>query len=339
MDLGTLKDDDWSQACTYTREVAIQRKRVVMKTTNQSSIGEFLFVGLSEDPNLQIFLFLLFLVIYIFTVIGNIFMITVCIFEPHFHTPMYFFLSNLSFIDICYSSVIVPNLLNQLIISRRITFSRCAAQMYTYLLMGVTESMLLAVMAYDRYVAISFPLRYTVIISKSVCEIFLGCSWLCGSVFALLTVVFALQLPLCGNNIIDHFFCEATAFVKISCADTSIPQMMFFVIAVFALLTPTLIILISYICIIINIMKISSPEGRYKAFSTCASHLTVVTMVYGSALFLCLKPVSKKADNRDKTASLFYTVIPAMLNPMIYSLRNKDVKLVLKKFVRQNTHH
>ncbi|XP_078504476.1 olfactory receptor 13C2-like [Lissotriton helveticus] len=306
-----------------------------MEKKNESFTEEFLFVGLSDDPNMQIFFFFLFFVIYIVTVIGNIFLITVCIHEPRLHTPMYFFLANLSFIDICYSSVIVPNLLNQLIISKRISFSRCASQMYSYLLMGVTESMLLAVMAYDRYVAISYPLRYTVIISKSVCETLIGCSWLIGSILALLTVVFALQLPLCGNNVIDHFFCEATAFVKISCADTSMAQMMILMIAVFALLTPTLIILISYICIIINIMKMSSPEGRYKAFSTCASHLAVVTMVYGSAMFLCLKPVSKKADNQDKTASLFYTVMPAMLNPMIYSLRNKDVKMSLKKFVRR----
>ncbi|XP_078504474.1 olfactory receptor 2D3-like [Lissotriton helveticus] len=309
-----------------------------MEKRNVSSIEEFLFVGLSEDPQMQILLFVLFLLIYVVTVIGNIFLITVCVRDPRLHTPMYFFLGNLSFIDICYSSVIVPNLLNQLIVSRRITFSRCAAQMYTYLLVGCTESMLLAVMAYDRYIAISLPLRYTVIISKSVCKIFLGCSWLGGSVWALLTVVFALQLPLCGNNVIDHFFCEATTFIKISCADTSMAQMMFFIVAVFALLTPTLIILISYIRIVITIMKMSSSEGRHKAFSTCVSHLIVVTMVYGSAMFLYMKPVPKNSDNQDKIASLFYTVMPAMLNPMIYSLRNKDVKKALKKLIKGNIH-
>ncbi|XP_078504475.1 olfactory receptor 2K2-like [Lissotriton helveticus] len=306
---------------------------------NESSVEEFFFVGLSEDPNMQVFFFLLFLLIYIVTVIGNIFMITVCIHEPRIHTPMYFFLANLSFIDICYSSVFVPNLLNQFIVSRRITFSRCAVQMYSYLLVGFTESMLLAVMAYDRYIAISFPLRYTVIISKSVCKTFIVCSWLTGNMVALLTVVFTLQLPLCGNYVIDHFFCEAKAFVKISCGDTSILQIMFFNVGVFVILTPTLIILISYIRIIITIMKMSSPQGQHKAFSTCASHLTVVSMVYGSAMFLSLKPVSKKADNQDKTATFFYTVMPAMLNPMIYSLRNKEVTMAMKKVIKRNIHH
>ncbi|XP_078504471.1 olfactory receptor 2D2-like [Lissotriton helveticus] len=310
-----------------------------MEKRNNSSVTEFLLLGLSEDPNMQGVLFVLFLVIYVVTVMGNLFLITVCIRDPRLHTPMYFFLANLSFIDICYSSVIVPNLLNQLIVSKNMSFSRCAAQMYTYLLLGCTESMVLAIMAYDRYIAISFPLRYTSIINKFVCVVLMGVCWFSGSVMALLTMVFPLQLPLCGNNVIDHFFCEVMTFLKMACGDTFIAQMMFFVVGTFVLLTPSLFILISYIRIVITIMGLHSSEGRYKAFSTCASHLIVVTMVYGTAIFMHMKPVSKNFDNQEKMLSVFYTVMPSMMNPMIYSLRNKDVKMALYRVLWKNIHH
>ncbi|XP_078504477.1 olfactory receptor 2D3-like [Lissotriton helveticus] len=310
-----------------------------MEKRNTSIVTEFILLGLSEDPKVQMFLFVLFLVIYVVTITGNLFLITACIRDPHLHTPMYFFLANLSFIDICYSSVIVPNLLNQLIVSRRMSFSGCALQMYTYLLLACTESMVLAIMAYDCYVAITFPFQYTVIISQSVCRMFISCSWISGSVLALLSVVYTLQLPLCGNNVIQHFFCEATTFLKMSCVGTFIPQVMFVIVAIFSLMAPTLVILISYIRIVITVIVMPSSEGRYKAFSTCASHLTVVTMAYGSAMSLYLKPVSKTANNQDKAASLFYTVMPALLNPMIYSLRNKDVKMALRNVIVGNIPH
>ncbi|XP_078504470.1 olfactory receptor 2D2-like [Lissotriton helveticus] len=304
-----------------------------MEKKNESSVTEFLLLGLSEEPNMQVVLFVLFLVIYVVTVMGNLFLITVCVRDPRLHTPMYFFLANLSFIDICYSSVIVPNLLNQLIVSRRMRFSACAAQMYTYLLLGCTESMLLAVMAYDRYIAISFPLRYTVIIGRSGCMILMCTCWLSGSVMALLDTAFALQLPLCGNNVIDHFFCEAMTLLRMACVDTFIPQMVFFFVGSFVLLIPILVILFSYIRIVIAIMAIRTTAGRHKAFSTCSSHLVVVIIVYGTAMFLYMKPVSKSIDNQEKMVSVFYTVMPPMMNPLIYSLRNKDVKVALRKVI------
>ncbi|KAJ1158942.1 hypothetical protein NDU88_011614 [Pleurodeles waltl] len=310
-----------------------------MEKRNGSSVTEFLLLGLSEDPNIQVVLFMLFLVIYLVTIMGNLFLITVCVHDPRLHIPMYFFLANLSFIDICYSSVIVPNLLNQLIMSKIMSFSRCAVQMYSYLLLGCTESMVLAVMAYDRYIAISFPLRYTSIINTFVCVIYTAVCWIIGSVMALLTMVFALHLPLCGNNVIDHFFCEVVTFLKMACGDIFIAQTMFFVVGTFVLLTPSLFILISYIRIVITIMGISSSKGRSKAFSTCASHLIVVTMVSGTAIFMHMKPVSKHDDGQGKMVSVFYTVMPAMMNPIIYSLRNKDVKMAVHRLIWKNIHH
>ncbi|XP_078504473.1 olfactory receptor 2D3-like [Lissotriton helveticus] len=309
-----------------------------MATRNSSSITEFLLLGLSEDPSVEVVLFVLFLVIYMVTIMGNLFLITVCVRDPRLHTPMYFFLANLSFIDICYSSVIVPNLLNQLIVSKNMSFSRCAVQMYTYLLLGCTESMVLAIMAYDRYIAISLPLRYTTIINSSVCVILMGVCWLNGSVMALLTMVFAFQLPLCGNNVIDHFFCEVVSFLKMACGDTFIAQTMFFVVGTFVLLIPSLFILISYIRIVITIMEMRSSEGRYKAFSTCTSHLIVVTILSGTTIYMYMKPVSKDFDSQEKMVSVFYTMMPSMMNPMIYSLRNKDVKMALHRVLWKNIH-
>ncbi|KAJ1158947.1 hypothetical protein NDU88_011619 [Pleurodeles waltl] len=219
------------------------------------------------------------------------------------------------------------------------SFSRCAAQMYTYLLLGCTECVLLAIMAYDRYIAIVFPLRYTIIISRTVfVQLAIFC-WLCGSIMALLDTVFTLQLPLCDNDVIDHFFCESTTFVKMACADSYVAEMVMFCVAVFVLLILSLVILISYSCIVVAIIGIRSSEGRYKAFSTCASHLIVVTVIYGTAISMHMKPVSKSSGNQEKIVSVLYIAMPPMLNPMIYSLRNKDVKAALKKFMWRHFHH
>ncbi|XP_078504469.1 olfactory receptor 2D3-like [Lissotriton helveticus] len=302
-----------------------------MEKWNGSLVTEFFLLGLSENHTTQIILFVLFLHIYIATVLGNAFLITVCVCEPRLHTPMYFFLANLSFIDICYSLAVVPNLLNQLIASRRMSFSGCAAQMYTCLFLGGTECVLLAVMAYDRYVAILFPLRYTTIINKSSCNILAGSCWACGCLVALLDTVFTLQLPLCGNNVVDHFFCEVTTFIKMACADAFIAKMLIFYVGIFVLLMPCILTFLSYIHIIFTIFGIHSSEGRYKAFSTCASHLIVVIVFYGTAIFTYMKPVSKDSASLEKMVSVFYTVTPPMMNPIIYSMRNKDVKMALKK--------
>ncbi|XP_069092588.1 olfactory receptor 2G3-like [Pleurodeles waltl] len=306
-----------------------------MELRNGSSDNGFVILGLSDDPHLQTILFVLFLVLYILTLIGNMTLITVSVCEPRLHTPMYFFLGNLSTLDICFSSVIVPYMLAQLLARRTISFIGCAAQMYTSLLLGSTECVLLAVMAYDRYVAIVFPLRYTVIMNMSVCITLVSCCLLSGSVMAFLDTFFTLRLPVCGQKIINHFVCEVPVFLKMSCVDTFVTEMVIFSAGIFALLLPSLFTAISYICIISTIVRIHSTEARLKAFSTCASHLIVVIIFYSTAISMYMKPGSKTFENRDKFISVFYTVTPPLLNPIIYSLRNKDVKMALQKYFFQ----
>ncbi|XP_069092585.1 olfactory receptor 2D3-like [Pleurodeles waltl] len=310
-----------------------------MEKKNGSLLTEFLLLGLSEDPDVKIALFVFFLVMYLVTASGNIILVTACVYDPRLHTPMYFFLVNLSLLDICYSSVTVPNMLSQLLTKRTISFTSCAAQMYTYLLLGCSECVLLAVMAYDRYVAIVFPLRYTVIMKKSVCVTLAVFCWTSGSAMSFLDTFFTLQLPLCGSYVINHFFCEATTLIKMACVDTFSTEMVIFSVGIFVLLFPSLFTLLSYVRIIVTIVGIRSSAGRKKAFSTCASHLIVVTIFYGTAIFMYMKPVSKNSSNQDKMVSVFYTVTPPMLNPLIYSLRNKDVKIALNKVIQGQICH
>ncbi|XP_069461210.1 olfactory receptor 2D3-like [Ambystoma mexicanum] len=303
-----------------------------MDKWNGSLVAEFVLLGLSQDRQVQIYLFLVFLVIYMTTLFGNVILITACVTEPRLHTPMYFFLVNLSFLDICYSTVIVPNVLVHFLASRKsMSFSACAAQMYAFMLLGCTEGILLAAMSFDRYVAISSPLRYNVIMSKSVCVALAVFCWLSGTVMGTLDTVFTLVLPFCSQNVIDHFFCESTALLKLACADTHITETVMFYVAIYVLLIPTSIIILSYLRILVAILGIRTAAGRYKAFSTCGSHLIVVTMFYGTAIFMYMKPASQKSDYLDKMVSVFYTVSPPLLNPMIYSLRNKDVKMAMQK--------
>ncbi|XP_069092582.1 olfactory receptor 2D3-like [Pleurodeles waltl] len=302
--------------------------------TNNGSVGTGLqLVGLSEDRNTQISLFVLFTAIYLITLIGNMTLVTVCICDPHLHTPMYFFLANLSLIDVCYSSAFVPNMLANLAVRRRVSFAACGTQLFTFLFLGCTESAVLLAMAYDRYVAISLPLRYTLIMRKSICITMAACCWIFGSFMAIVDTVTTLQLPLCGHNVIDHFFCEPNGLIKIACTDTFYTQIVIYVVAILVLVIPSVLILLTYICILITVVGMSSSMHQYKVFSTCASHLVVVTIFYSSAIFMYMKPVSKNSGNREKIGSLFYTVTPPMFNPMIYSLRNKDVKVALHKVI------
>ncbi|XP_078504452.1 olfactory receptor 2D3-like [Lissotriton helveticus] len=306
---------------------------------NQSLIAEFLLLGLTKDHDMKIILFVLFLLMYLLTLIGNSILITAWICDPHLHTPMYFFLGILSFVDICFSTVIVPFVLDQLLDGRAVSFNGCAAQMYIHLLLGGTECVLLGVMAYDRYVAIVFPLRYTVIMSTPVCITLTSCCWLSGGLMALVDTFFTLQLPLCGAKIINHFFCEVLSLLKMACVDTFVTEMVIFSAAIFILLIPSLFTAISYTRIIITIVRIRSSEARLKAFSTCASHLIVVTIFYTTAISMYMRPASKNSENQDKMLSVFYTVTPPMLNPMIYSLRNKDVKRAVRKLFCKQCFH
>ncbi|XP_069092589.1 olfactory receptor 2D3-like [Pleurodeles waltl] len=308
------------------------------KMNNGSLISEFLLLGLTEDPDLKIILFVLFLVIYILTLIGNAILITAWICDPRLHTPMYFFLGNLSLLDICFSSSIVPYMLAQLLVRKTISFKGCASQMYISLFLGGTECVLLAVMAYDRYVAIVYPLRYRVIMSTFVCITLASCCWLSGSVMSLLDTFFTLQLPLCGTKIINNFLCEVPTFLRMACVDIFATEMIIFSVAIFILVIPSVFTVISYSRIIITIVRIRSSEARLKAFSTCASHLIIVTIFYSTVISMYMRPVSKNSEteNQDKMIAVFYTVTPPMLNPMIYSLRNKDVKMAFQKLIHKH---
>ncbi|CAD7671635.1 unnamed protein product [Nyctereutes procyonoides] len=303
-----------------------------MGEENQTTVAEFIFLGLSQDLQTQILLFVLFLLIYLLTVLGNLLIIIVIFMDSRLHTPMYFFLRNLSFADLCLSSSIVPQVLVHFLAKRKtISFLGCMAQIVVSLLIGCTECALLAVMSYDRYVAVCKPLHYSSIMTQQVClQLAIG-SWASGALVSLVDTTFTFQLPYQGQNIINHYFCELPALLKVASADTYSTEMAIFAMGVVMLLVPVCLILVSYWNIISTVIPMQSGEGRLKAFSTCGSHLIVVVLFYGSAIFNYMKPNSKIMNERDKVVSVFYAMVTPMLNPIIYSLRNKDVKEGLRK--------
>ncbi|XP_078496048.1 olfactory receptor 2G3-like [Lissotriton helveticus] len=304
-----------------------------MKRENQSLGTDFILEGLSEDPNMNLILFFVFLSIYMATLIGNSILIFVSKVDRRLHTPMYFLLSNLSFLDICYTTSISPKMLAIFLLTNKtISFSGCAAQMYFHLSLGETECILLAVMAYDRYVAICKPLHYMTIMNRAACIKIAASTWISGFLLSIVHVAPTLHLPLCGNKI-DHFLCELQAVLQLSCIDTFINEVVIFVVGVLILLIPVFLIGVIYLRILVTILRIKSTEGRSKAFSTCASHLTVITIFYGTAIFMYMRPNSSHSPNFDKMLSVFYLIVTPMLNPMIYSLRNKDVKGALQKSI------
>ncbi|XP_058401846.1 olfactory receptor 2D3-like [Diceros bicornis minor] len=299
---------------------------------NQTSVAEFIFLGLCQDLQTQILLFVLFLIIYLLTVLGNLLIIILIFMDSRLHTPMYFFLINLSFADLCFSTSTVPQLLVHFLARRKIiSFFGCMTQIIVLLLVGSTECALLAVMSYDRYVAVCKPLHYSTIMTQHVClQLAIG-SWVSGALASLVDTAFTFQLPYRGQNIINHFFCEPPALLKLASADTYSTEMAIFAMVVVILLAPVSLILVSYWNIISTVTQMQSGEGRLKAFSTCGSHLIVVILFYGSAIFTYMRPNSKTTKERDKMIPVFYTVVTPMLNPIIYSLRNKDVKGALRK--------
>ncbi|XP_054832423.1 olfactory receptor 2D2-like [Eublepharis macularius] len=301
---------------------------------NQSSVSEFVLLGFSSQPQMQLILFVVFLLLYLLTLVGNGLIITLIMTDSRLHTPMYFLLANLSFLDISYTTTTVPQMLIHLLSKRKtISYARCAAQMYIFLSLGITECVLYAVMAYDRYVAICHPLRYTIIMSRASCIKLASGSWTCGFLFAMMHTGFTMRLPYCGPNKINHFFCEVPAILKLACADTQVNEVVDFVLGVILLMTPLSLIVVSYGFIFVAVLKIRSTEGKFKAFSTCSSHITVVTLFYSAAMFMYMRPASSYKPERDKKFSLFYNVVSALLNPCIYSLRNKDVKAALVKLI------
>ncbi|XP_006128346.3 olfactory receptor 10C1-like [Pelodiscus sinensis] len=300
--------------------------------TNDTSMGKFVLLGFSNHPDLNLMLFMVFLCLYIITVLGNLLIIVVINVDPALHTPMYFFLRNLSFLEICYTSVTVPKMLaNFLAEDKSISFFSCAVQLYFFLFFAVTECFLLGSMAYDRYSAICNPLRYTAVMDKKVCNKLAASSWISGILVALGHTAFIFQLPFCGSHVIDHFFCEIQPLLKLVCRDTYWNEIQIIVAAAFVLLIPFLLIMVSYVCIISTILKMQSAEGRRRAFSTCSSHLIVVTLFYGTALVMYVRPKSSFSAEVNKLLSLFYSVFTPIVNPIIYSLRNKEVKDALRK--------
>uniref|UniRef100_A0A8D2B0P5 Olfactory receptor family 2 subfamily D member 2 n=1 Tax=Sciurus vulgaris TaxID=55149 RepID=A0A8D2B0P5_SCIVU len=306
-----------------------------MRQTNHTQVTEFLLLGLSDDPLIQQLLFILFLGVYLVTVLGNLLLIFLVQVDSQLHTPMYFFLCNLSLADLCFSTNIVPQALVHLLSRKKaISFTRCAAQLLLFLIFGCTQCALLAVMSYDRYVAICNPLHYPSIMTWRVCVQLAAGSWTSGVLVSVVDTTFTLSLPYQGGNSISHFFCEAPALLSLASTDTRISEMAIFLMGVGILLIPVSLVLVSYSRIIVTVVKMKSDAGRLKAFSTCGSHLMVVTLFYGSAIVTYMTPKSSK--EQEKLVSVFYAMVTPMLNPLIYSLRNKDVKGALWKVATRN---
>ncbi|NXJ71679.1 O1052 protein, partial [Rostratula benghalensis] len=299
-----------------------------MAAGNHSSVTEFVLLGFTE---LQELLFVIFLLMYIIVLVGNLGMIVLIRTNSQLHVPMYFFLSHLSFLDLCCSSSIVPKLLSGLLAERNvISFNGCITQFFFFAVLGTTEAILLAVMAYDRYMAICEPLHYLVAMPHEVCVQLVVCSYAAGSLNALVHTSSLLQLSFCGPNLVNHFYCEMPPLLLLSCSDTRLKELVMAACIGFIITTSVLAIVVSYACILLTIWSIRSAEGRHKAFSTCTSHLMVVALFYGSASFSYFHPFPKNTD-QGKTASIFYSLVTPMLNPFIYSLRNKEVKSTLRR--------
>ncbi|XP_055439411.1 putative olfactory receptor 8G3 [Bubalus kerabau] len=306
-----------------------------MDPGNHSSVTEFILAGLTEQPQLQLPLFLLFLGIYVVTVMGNLGMITLIGLSSHLHSPMYYFLTNLSFIDLCQSTVITPKMLVNFVTEKNIiSYPECMTQLYFFIIFAIAESHMLAAMAYDRYVAICNPLLYNITMSYHICFFLTVGVHMLGITGSTIHTGFMLRLFFCKNNIINHYFCDLFPLLELSCSSIYVNELLVIFLSAFNILTPALVILASYIFIISSILQIHSMEGRSKAFSTCSSHMAAVAIFYGSAAFMYLQPSSVSSMDQGKVSSVFYTIIVPMLNPLIYSLRNRDVKFALKKNFR-----
>ncbi|XP_049645411.1 olfactory receptor 7A10-like [Suncus etruscus] len=305
-----------------------------MEPRNNTRISEFLLLGFSKDPELQPLIFGLFLSMYLITVFGNLFTILAISLVSQLHTPMYFFLSNLSFVDICFISTTIPKMLQNIQThSEVISFAGCLTQMFFYLLFGTLDSFLLTVMAYDRLVAICHPLHYMVIMKPQLCGLLILVSWIMTTLHALLHSIMILRLSFCTTLEIPHFFCELHQMLQLACSNTFLNYLvMYFAVGLLGF-GPLTGIFYSYLKIISSICRISSTHGKYKAFSTCASHLSVVLLFYSSVIIVNLSSVDTQSSHKSVASSVMYAVVTPMLNPFIYSLRNKDIKRALKKFL------
>ncbi|XP_032768515.1 olfactory receptor 1468-like [Rattus rattus] len=309
-----------------------------MPGNNQTIISYFLLLGLPIPPKHHHLFYALFLAMYLTTILGNLIIIILIRLDNHLHTPMYFFLSNLSFNDLCFSSVTVPKLLlNMQSQVPSIPYAGCLAQMYFFLFFGDLESLLLVAMAYDRYVAICFPLHYTSIMSPKLCMSLLLLSCMLTTLYATLHTLLLTRLSFCENNMIPHFFCDLSALLKLACSDIHINELVILIIGGLVVVLPFILITVSYACIVSSILKVPSTRGIHKIFTTCGSHLSVVSLFYGTIIGLYLCPSANNSTLKDTVMSMMYTVMTPMLNPFIYSLRNKDIKGALKRVLQKKT--
>ncbi|XP_040856466.1 olfactory receptor 1468-like [Ochotona curzoniae] len=307
-----------------------------MTGKNHTTVSEFLLLGLPIQPEYQNLCYALFLAMYLTTVLGNLIIIVLIRMDSHLHTPMYLFLSNLSFSDLCFSSVTMPKLL-QIMNSQvpSISYARCLTQMYFYLFFADLESFLLVAMAYDRYVAICFPLHYTSIMSPKLCLSLVALSWVLTTFHALLHTLLMTRLSFCADNVIHHFFCDISPLLKLSCSDTHVNEVVIFVMGGLVIVVPFLLITMSYTRIVSSILKVPSARGIRKAFSTCGSHLSVVSLFYGTIIGLYLVPSADNSPVKEIVMAMMYTVVTPMLNPFIYSLRNRDIKGALGRVCKK----
>uniref|UniRef100_A0A8C3W2K4 Olfactory receptor n=1 Tax=Catagonus wagneri TaxID=51154 RepID=A0A8C3W2K4_9CETA len=305
-------------------------------STNASALTEFILLGIMDYPELQPLLFMLFLVVYLVTILGNLGMVVLIRLDPRLHTPMYFFLTNLAFVDLCYTTNATPQMLTNLLSEKKtISFAGCFAQCYFFIALLLTEFYMLAAMAYDRYVAICNPLRYSVKMSRHVCLCLVTFPYAYGFSDGLFQAILTFRLTFCRSNVINHFYCADPPLIKLSCSDTSVKEHAMFISAGFNLSSSLTIILVSYAFIIATILRIKSAEGRRKAISTCGSHVMGVTLFYGTLFCMYVRPPTEKTVEESKIIAVFYTFVSPLLNPLIYSLRNKDVKQALRRVLRK----
>ncbi|XP_053110426.1 olfactory receptor 5AS1-like [Hemicordylus capensis] len=310
-----------------------------MAKGNHTTVTEFILFGFTDRQDIKLALFMIFLAIYVATLVGNIGIMALIWISPCLHTPMYFFLNNLAFLDLSYSSAITPKMLTNFLAERKtISFAGCIAQMYLFASLADAECLLLAAMAYDRYIAICNPLLYPVLMSRKVCIWLVTGSYLTGSMSSLVHTCFTFHLSFCDSRVINHFFCDIPPLLALSCSSTHISEILLFALCGFIQTSTFVVVFFSYAFILCTILKIPSAKSRHKAFSTCTSHLTAVALFYGTLIFMYLRPSSSYALNTDKIISVFYTVVFPMLYPLIYSLRNKEVKEALKRTLERNVH-
>ncbi|XP_005342300.2 olfactory receptor 6C76 [Ictidomys tridecemlineatus] len=303
---------------------------------NHTSATEFILLGLTDDPKLNIFIFLFLFFTYILSITGNLTIITLTLVDLHLKTPMYYFLRNFSFLEISFTTVTIPRYLVSITTGdKTISYNSCVAQVFFFILLGSTEFFLLTTMSYDRYVAICKPLHYTTIMNSRVCTLLVLGSWLAGFLTIFPPVIMGLQLDFCDSNIIDHFTCDSSPMLLISCTDTSLLELLAFILAILTLITTLTLVILSYVFIIKTILRIPSAEQRKKAFSTCSSHMIVVSISYGSCIFMYVKTSAKEGEALTKGIAVLNTSVAPMLNPFIYTLRNQQVKQSFKNFVKK----